>query len=190
MFYLGVTGWGIWEVRGLRGFGLGGFVVNSGFVVGVQGARWKGLVCCKDSHLDSIGMIMWVVLLHWVRVCDYSCWYSVCYQQTVFIVSLCGCIFLFVLFITVFVLCVMGQKMLIVISGFDCIYKCIFLVIILNFSSLVVVVFLLLLFLYLFFFPWETGESMFLCVVLFHFCRFSTKFMFKILSWFNLLPFL
>ena len=74
-----------------------------------------------------------LVVLHWVRVCDYSCSYSICYQQTVFIVSLCGCIFLFVLFIIVFVLCVMGQKMLIVISGYACIYKCIFLVIIFNF---------------------------------------------------------
>ena len=41
----------------------------------------------------------------------------------------------------VFVLCVMGQKMLMVISGFACIYKCMFLVIICNFSSLVVLFF-------------------------------------------------
>ena len=41
--------------------------------------------------------------------------------------------------------------MLIVIRGFPCIYKCIFLVIIFNFKSLVDI----------FFFPWETGGSMF-----------------------------
>ena len=80
-------------------------MVNWGFVVGVHGARWEGLVGWKACDLGSTGMMMWVVVLCCVRVCDYSCLYSVCYQQTVFIVSLCGCIFLFVLFITVFVLC-------------------------------------------------------------------------------------
>ena len=50
-------------------------------------------------------MIAWVVVLHWLGICDYSFGYSVYYQQTVFIVSLCGCIFPIVLFITVFVLC-------------------------------------------------------------------------------------
>ena len=79
-------------------------------------------------------MIAWVVVLHW-RVCDYSFCYSVCYQQTVVIVSLCGCIFPIVLFITVFVLCHGTKKMLIVISGFACIYKCIFLIFIFNLSS-------------------------------------------------------
>ena len=73
-------------------------------------------------------MIVWVVVLHWLRVCDYSFCYSVCYQQTVFIVSLCGCVFPIVLFITVFVLCHGTKKLLIVISGFTCIYKCIFLI--------------------------------------------------------------
>ena len=48
---------------------------------------------------------MWVVVLNWLRVCDYSFCYSVCYQQTVFIVSLCGCFCPIVLFITVSVLC-------------------------------------------------------------------------------------
>ena len=48
-----------------------------GLVVGVPGARWEGLVGCKifakACDLGSIGMIMWVVVLHWVRVYDYSC---------------------------------------------------------------------------------------------------------------------
>ena len=48
-------------------------MINWGFVVRVQGARWQGLVGCKTSDLGSIGMIMWVVVLHWVRICDYSC---------------------------------------------------------------------------------------------------------------------
>ena len=90
-------------------------------------------IFAKACDVGSIAMIMWVVVLHWVRVWDYSCSYSVCYQQTVFIVSLCGCIFLLVLFTTAFVLCVMGHKLLIVVSGFACIYKCIFLVIIFYF---------------------------------------------------------
>ena len=80
-------------------------------------------------------MIAWVVVLHWLRVSDYSFCHSVCYQQTVFIVSLCGCVFPIVLFITVFVLCHGTKKMLIVISGFTCIYECIFLIIIFNLSS-------------------------------------------------------
>ena len=67
-----------------------------------------------------------MVVLHWLRVSDYSFCYSVCYQETGFIVSLCGCVFPIVLFITVFVLCHGTKKMLIVISGFACIYKCIF----------------------------------------------------------------
>ena len=58
----------------VEGFWFGWFyVVNWGFVVRVLGARWEGLVGCKACDLGSIGMIMWVVLLHWVRVCDYSC---------------------------------------------------------------------------------------------------------------------
>ena len=58
----------------IQGFWLGWFyVVNGGFVVGVQGTRWEGLVGWKACDLGSIGMIMWVVVLHWVRVCDYSC---------------------------------------------------------------------------------------------------------------------
>ena len=44
-------------------------MVNRGFVVGVQGARWEDLVGYKACDLGSIGMIMWVVVLHWVRVC-------------------------------------------------------------------------------------------------------------------------
>ena len=88
----------------------------------------------KACDLGILGMIAWVVVLHCLRVCDYSCWYSVCYRQTVFIVSLCGCVFLIVLFITPFVLCHGTKKMLIVISGFACISKCMFLIIIFNFS--------------------------------------------------------
>ena len=88
----------------------------------------------KACDLHSAGMIAWVVVLHWLRLCDYSFCYSVCYQQTVFIVSLCGCVFPIVLFITVFVLS-WDKKLLIVISGFTCIYKCTFLIIIFNLSS-------------------------------------------------------
>ena len=55
-------------------------------------------------------MIVWVVVLNWLRVCDYF-------------------------FKTVFVLCNWTKKMLIVISGFTCIYKWIFLIIIFNLSS-------------------------------------------------------
>ena len=79
--------------------------------------------------------------------------FCLCYQQTVFIVSLCGSIFLFVLFITVFVLCVMGQKVLIVISGFASIDKCIFIVIIFNFQQcfFFFVVFVLFFFCFVFF---------------------------------------
>ena len=55
-------------------------------------------------------MIVWVVVLHWLTVCDYF-------------------------FKTVFVLCNRTKKMLIVISGFTCIYKWIFLIIIFNLYS-------------------------------------------------------
>ena len=48
-------------------------MVNWGFVVGVQGARWEGLVGCGACDLSGVGMIMWVVVLHWVGVCDCSC---------------------------------------------------------------------------------------------------------------------
>ena len=52
-------------------------MVNWGLVVGVAGARWEGLVgrkiFAKACDLDSLGMIMWVVVLHWVRVCNYPC---------------------------------------------------------------------------------------------------------------------
>ena len=74
-------------------------------------------------------MIVWVVVLHWLRVCDYSFCYSVCYQQTVFVVSLCGCVCPIVLFVNVFVLCNGTIKMLIVISGFTCLCQCLFLII-------------------------------------------------------------
>ena len=50
-------------------------MVNWVLVVEVQGGRWEGLVGCKifakASDLGSLGMIIWVVVLHWVRVCDY-----------------------------------------------------------------------------------------------------------------------
>ena len=73
-----MTGWVIWEVLGLRDFGLSGFMwLIRVFLVEVQGAKWEGLVGCKifakACVLGSIGMIMWVVVLHWLRVCDYSC---------------------------------------------------------------------------------------------------------------------
>ena len=70
-----------------------------------------------------------VVALHWLRVCDYSFCYSVCYQQTVFVVSVGGCICPIVLFVNVFVLCYGTRKMLIVISEFTCLYQCLFLII-------------------------------------------------------------
>ena len=73
--------------------------------------------------LCSVGMLVWVVVLHWLRVCDYFFYYSVCYQQTVLIVSLRGCVFLIALFITVVAFCHMRKKKLIVISGFTCIDK-------------------------------------------------------------------
>ena len=66
-------------------------------------------------------MIVWVVTLHYLRVCDYSFCYSVCYQQTVFVVSLCGCVCAIILFVNVIVLCNGTIKMLTVISGFTCI---------------------------------------------------------------------
>ena len=62
-------------------------------------------VFAKACDLGSVGMIAWVVVLNWFRVCNYSFCYSVCYQQTVFIVSLCECVFPIVSFITVFMLC-------------------------------------------------------------------------------------
>ena len=70
MGYLGST----W----VEGFWCGWFyLVNWGFVVRVQGARWEGLVgykiFAKACDVGSIGMIMWVVVLHWVRVRNYSC---------------------------------------------------------------------------------------------------------------------
>ena len=53
------------------------YVVNWGSVVRVQGARWEGLVGCKifakACDLCSMRLIMLVVVLYWVRVCDYSC---------------------------------------------------------------------------------------------------------------------
>ena len=52
-------------------------MVNWGLVVGVEGARWEGLVGCKifakACDLGSLGMVAWVVFLHWMRVCDYFC---------------------------------------------------------------------------------------------------------------------
>ena len=84
----------------------------------------------KDPVFNNL-----ILHLHILIYNSYSCGYSVCYQQTVFKLSLCGCIFLLVLFVTVFVLCHGTKKMLIVISGFACVYKCIFFIIIFNFSS-------------------------------------------------------
>ena len=63
------------------------------------------------------------------RVYDYSFCCSVCYQQTGFVVSLCGCVCPIVLFVNVFVLCNGTIKMLIAISGFTCLCQCIFLII-------------------------------------------------------------
>ena len=43
----------------------------------MQGARWEGLVGCKifakACDLGSLGVIVCVAVLHWVRVRDYSC---------------------------------------------------------------------------------------------------------------------
>ena len=55
-----------------------------------------------------------------VESLDYSFCYSVCYQQTDFVVSLVGCVCAIVLFVNVFVLCNGTIKMLIVISEFTC----------------------------------------------------------------------
>ena len=93
---------------------------------------WK--IFARACHLGSLGMIAWVVVLHWLRVCDYPCWYSVSYQQTFYI------FFVRMRFSNCFVyncLCALSgtKKMFIVISGFACAYKCIFLVIIFNFLS-------------------------------------------------------
>ena len=90
------------------------YLVNWGLVVWVHESGWEGLhgwkIFAKAGGVHSLGMLAGVVVLHWVRVWDYSSWYFVYYQQTVSKVSLCGFVFLFVLFIIVFVLCVMGQK--------------------------------------------------------------------------------
>ena len=61
----------------VEGFWFGWFyVVNWGLVVWVPGGRWEGLVgykiFTKACDLGSLGMITWVVVLQWVRVCDYS----------------------------------------------------------------------------------------------------------------------
>ena len=79
--------------------------------------------------MGNVGMIAWVVVLHQLRVLDYSFCYSVYDQQTVFVVSLCGCVCPIVLFVNVFVLCNGTIKMLIVISGFTCLCQCVFLII-------------------------------------------------------------
>ena len=99
-----------------------------------KGGFWWCKNFAKACDLGSVGMIAWVVVLHWLRVCDYF-FGSVCYKQTVFIVSLCGFVFPIVLFITVFVFGHGTKKMLIVISWFVCIYKCMFLIIIFILSS-------------------------------------------------------
>ena len=62
----------------VEGFWFGwSYSVNWGLVIRVQGARCKGLVGCKifakACDLCSLGMIALVIVLHWVRVCDYSC---------------------------------------------------------------------------------------------------------------------
>ena len=45
--------------------------------MGCKEQNGMGLVGCKifakAGDLGSLGMIAWVVVLHWVRVCDYSC---------------------------------------------------------------------------------------------------------------------
>ena len=52
-------------------------MVNWGLVVRVPGAQWEGLIgrkiFAKACDLDSLGMMVWLVVLRWVRVCDYSC---------------------------------------------------------------------------------------------------------------------
>ena len=109
-------------------------MVNWDLVAWVQGTRREGFVyarfkmsLCRDDSVSGCFTL--------VESCDYSFCYFVCYQQAVFIVSSCKRVFRIVLFITVFVLCHGTKKMLIVISGFACIYKCIFLIIIFNLSS-------------------------------------------------------
>ena len=62
----------------VEGFWFGWFyVVNWNLVVGVQEARWEGLVgfkiFTKAFDLVNLGMIAWVTVLHWVRVYDYFC---------------------------------------------------------------------------------------------------------------------
>ena len=84
------------------------------------GTSFQSPALCQKHGKGNVGMIAWVVVFHWLRVCDYFFFYSVCYQQTAFIVSLCGCVCLIGLFITVFVLCNGTKTMLIVINGFTC----------------------------------------------------------------------
>ena len=47
-------------------------MVNGGLIVWAQGARWEGLGGCKIlakvCALGSLGMLVWVVVLDWVRV--------------------------------------------------------------------------------------------------------------------------
>ena len=105
-----------------EGFWFGWFyVANWGLVFWVQGASREG------CHFGNLGMIACVVVLYWLRVCDYFFCYFVSYQQTVFIYSS----FVWMRFSNCFVyncLCALSwdKKMLIVISGFACIYKCIY----------------------------------------------------------------
>ena len=64
------------------GFWFGWFyVANWGLVFWVQGASREG------CHFGTLGMIACVVVLYWLRVCDYSFCYFVSYHQTIFIYS-------------------------------------------------------------------------------------------------------
>ena len=95
LFSLLVTGWingqylGLMDSTWVEEFRFGCCcVVNWGLVVWVQGSRWESLGGCKifaeACDLNSLGTIPWVVVLLWVRVCDYSYGQSVCYQQKLF----------------------------------------------------------------------------------------------------------
>ena len=103
-------------------------------------------------NLGSLMILVWMVVWDWMRVLDYAYWYSVCYQQTVFTISLCGCVFC--LFCLQLLLCSVSLDK----KNVDCYqWICFYLQIYIfsydfQFSSLAVLLFFLCL-------PWETRKS-------------------------------
>ena len=133
----------------MRDFGLDSLTWLMGVWLGgkMQDAKWEDLAGCRilpqACNLDGLGMLAWIVVLDLVRVWDYACWYSICYQQTVFFFFFGGCVFLFGLFITetVFVLCVIGQNN-VNCYQWICVYLCIYIFRFYFQFSLLVVLFL------------------------------------------------